>query len=279
MAKLSFVRRPRGVTQYVCLMLLAALAFLALFGQTIWGSQAARVDPARPLQPASTAHILGTDPLGRDVLARVLNASLLSVELALMAAAIGVVTGVAIGISQAVLGPFVRRLLVSAITISLAFPGLLLALLVNAIFGAGPTGAVIGVGIALIPAFARFSQALASSAAGSEYVAAARVLGVGRVRIMVRHILPNIAKPLLLTAFGSIGTSLVGISALSFLGLGVQPPLASWGSMLSNAEELITSSPTLAIYPGAMIFLTVIACNLLGDALLQRFDPRDAVRR
>src|SRR5215475_4465824 len=250
MDKLSFVRRPRGVTQYVCLMLLAALAFLALFGQTIWGSQAARVDPARPLQPASTAHILGTDPLGRDVLARVLNASLLSVELALMAAAIGVVTGVAIGISQAVLGPFVRRLLVSAITISLAFPGLLLALLVNAIFGAGPTGAVIGVGIALIPAFARFSQALASSAAGSEYVAAARVLGVGRVRIMVRHILPNIAKPLLLTAFGSIGTSLVGISALSFLGLGVQPPNYDWGELLQVGLQVVYVRPMSAIGPG-----------------------------
>jgi oligopeptide/dipeptide ABC transporter ATP-binding protein len=266
MAKLSFVRRPRGVTQYVCLVLLAALAFLALFGHTIWAAQAARFDPARPLQPASSAHILGTDQIGRDVLARVLNASLLSVELALMAAAIGVVIGVTIGVGQAVLGPFLRRLLASAITISLAFPGLLLALLVNAIFGAGPTGAVLGVGIALIPAFARFSQALASSAAGSEYVAAARVLGVGRVRIMVRHILPNIAKPLLLTALGSVGTSLVGISALSFLGLGVQPPNYDWGELLQAGLQVVYIRPMSAIGPGLMIVLAGLAFNLAGEA-------------
>jgi peptide/nickel transport system permease protein len=266
MAKLPFVRRPRGVTRYVCLVLLAALAFLALFGRAIWGAQAARFDPAHPLRPASSAHILGTDPIGRDVLARVLNASLLSVELALMAAAIGVVIGVTIGISQAVLGPFLRRLLASAITISLAFPGLLLALLVNAIFGAGPTGAVLGVGIALIPAFARFSQALASSAAGSEYVAAARVLGVGRVRIMVRHILPNIAKPLLLTALGSVGTSLVGISALSFLGLGVQPPNYDWGELLQVGLQVVYVRPMSAIGPGLIIVLAGLAFNLAGEA-------------
>jgi len=266
MAKLSFVRRPRGVTRYVCLGLLAALAFLALFGRTIWGAQAARSDPIRPLEPASSAHILGTDQIGRDVLARVLNASLLSVELAVMAAAIGVVIGVTIGVGQAVLGPFLRRLLASAIMISLAFPGLLLALLVNAIFGAGPTGAVLGVGIALIPAFARFSQALASSAAGSEYVAAARVLGVGRVRIMVRHILPNIAKPLLLTALGSVGTSLVGISALSFLGLGVQPPSYDWGELLQVGLQVVYVRPMSAIGPGVMIVLAGLAFNLAGEA-------------
>jgi ABC-type multidrug transport system fused ATPase/permease subunit len=183
-----------------------------------------------------------------------------------MAAAIGVVTGVTIGVSQAVLGPFLRRLLASAITISLAFPGLLLALLVNAIFGPGPTGAVLGVGIALIPAFARFSQALASAAAGSEYVAAAKVLGVGRVRIMVRHILPNIAKPLLLTALGSVGTSLVGISALSFLGLGVQPPNYDWGELLQVGLQVVYVRPMSAIGPGLIIVLAGLAFNLAGEA-------------
>jgi len=111
-----------------------------------------------------------------------------------------------------------------------------------------------------------------------DFVRAAQSLGAGAPHILWRHILPNVMAPLVVATTLSVGDIILLESVLSFLGLGVQPPLASWGSMLSNAEELITSSPMLAIYPGAMIFLTVIACNLLGDALLARFDPRDPAR-
>jgi peptide/nickel transport system permease protein len=265
MARLA-IHRPRGATQIVCVTMITLLVLVALFGHLIWGADAARVDPAHPLGGASGRHPFGTDQLGRDILARVLVASRLSVELATLAAAIGVVIGVSIGIGQAVLGPFFRRLLASAIVVGLAFPGLLLALLVNAILGAGPTGAVLGVGIALIPPFARFSQTLASSAAGSEYVAAARVLGASRLRIMVRHILPNIAKPLVLTALMSIGTSLVAISALSFLGLGIQPPSFDWGGLLQSGLQVIYVHPLAAIGPGLFIVLAGLAFNLAGEA-------------
>jgi oligopeptide/dipeptide ABC transporter ATP-binding protein len=260
------IHRPRGVTQFACVTLIALLVLLALFGHLIWGTDAAKVDPAHPLGGASGSHPFGTDQIGRDILARVLVASRLSVELAILAAAIGVVIGVSIGIGQAVLGPFFRRLLTSSIMVGLAFPGLLLALLVNAILGAGPTGAVLGVGIALIPPFARFSQTLASSAAGSEYVAAARVLGASRTRIMVRHILPNIAKPLILTALMSIGTSLVSISALSFLGLGIQSPSYDWGALLQSGLQVIYVHPMAAIGPGLFIVLAGLAFNLAGEA-------------
>ena len=260
------IHRPRGATQIACVTMIALLVLLVLFGHLIWGADAARVDPAHPLGGASGSHPFGTDQLGRDILARVLVASRLSIELAALAAAIGVVIGVSIGIGQAVLGPFFRRLLASAIIVGLAFPGLLLALLVNAILGAGPTGAVLGVGIALIPPFARFSQTLASSAAGSEYVAAARVLGASRLRIMIRHILPNIAKPLVLTALMSIGTSLVAISALSFLGLGIQPPSYDWGGLLQSGLQVIYVHPLAAIGPGLFIVLAGLAFNLAGEA-------------
>jgi peptide/nickel transport system permease protein len=265
MAKSRFTR-PRGVTPVVCVTLLSLLVFLALFGGAIWGEAAKQIHPAHPLEPASRTYWFGTDELGRDIFARVMAASRLSLELALMAAAIGVVAGVGIGIGQAVLGRSMRRLLSGAITVSLAFPGLLLALLVNAIIGAGPTGAVVGVGVALIPPFARFAQTLASSAAGSEYVAAARVLGIGRARIMLRHILPNIAKPLALTALMAIGTALVSISALSFLGLGIQPPKYDWGTLLQSGLQVIYVLPMAAIGPTIVIVLAGLAFNLAGEA-------------
>ena len=192
--------------------------------------------------------------------------SQLSIKLALLAAAIGVGGGVLVGVGQAVLGPFLRRLLNTLITVSLAFPGLLLALLVNAVLGIGPRGAVIGVGIALIPPFARFTQTLAASAAASEYVAAARVLGVGRLQTMRRHILPNIAKPLMLTALMAIGTSLVSISALSFLGLGIQPPRYDWGQLLQFGLQNIYVHPMAAIGPTIAIVLAGLAFNLAGEA-------------
>jgi peptide/nickel transport system permease protein len=259
-------RRPSGVTQYVCLLLLALLVFLCVFGGPIWGHRADEVDPANAFAPASGAHWWGTDDLGRDVFARVMASSQLSIRLALLAAAIGVGGGVLIGVGQAVLGPFLRRLLNTLITVSLAFPGLLLALLVNAVLGVGPRGAVTGVGIALIPPFARFTQTLASSAAASEYVAAARVLGVGRLQTMRRHILPNIAKPLLLTALMAIGTSLVSISALSFLGLGIQPPHYDWGQLLQFGLQNIYVHPMAAIGPTIAIVLAGLAFNLVGEA-------------
>ncbi len=258
--------RPRGVTQYVCVLLLVLIAFLCIFGEPIWGERAETIDAANAFGPASGAHWWGTDDLGRDVFARVMASSQLSIKLALLAAAIGVGGGVLVGVGQAVLGPFLRRLLNTLITVSLAFPGLLLALLVNAVLGIGPRGAVIGVGIALIPPFARFTQTLAASAAASEYVAAARVLGVGRLQTMRRHILPNIAKPLVLTALMAIGTSLVSISALSFLGLGIQPPRYDWGQLLQFGLQNIYVHPMAAIGPTIAIVLAGLAFNLAGEA-------------
>jgi len=260
------VRRPRGATQLVCVLLLVLIAFLSVFGDPIWGDRAREIDPGQAFGPASAEHWWGTDDLGRDVFARVMASSQLSIKLALLAAAIGVGGGVLVGVGQAVLGPFFRRLLSTVITVSLAFPGLLLALLVNAVLGAGPRGAVIGVGVALVPPFARFTQTLAASAAASEYVAAARVLGVGRLETMRRHILPNIAKPLMLTALMAIGTSLVSISALSFLGLGIQPPRYDWGQLLQFGLQNIYVHPMAAIGPTIAIVLAGLAFNLAGEA-------------
>ena len=256
-------RTPIGATALLLLFVLVAIAVLA---PVLLHGKAGAVDVDALRQGVSGKHWLGTDDLGRDVLARVLVATRLSLELAVLTAAIGAVIGVLLGALPVVLGRRLGRLVVALIDLLVAFPGLLLALFLAVVFGIGARGAVLAIGIAFAPSFARLTRTLSASVAGTDYVAAARVLGARRSRIVLRHILPNIAEALVINATLAVGTALLSFAGLSFLGFGVQPPSYDWGRMLNEGLARIYVNPAAALAPGAAVVIAGIAFNLAGDA-------------
>ncbi|MGW1364960.1 dipeptide/oligopeptide/nickel ABC transporter permease/ATP-binding protein [Streptomyces chartreusis] len=245
------------------MLLLAALAPL------LWSDESAAVDTARILQGPSPEHLLGTDNLGRDILYRVLVATRSSVGMALLSTAIGVITGIVVGMLPAVLGQATGRLVTAAVDIAVAFPGLLLVLFFAVIFGAGAEGAVLAIGFAAAPAFARLTQTLVAGVTGRDFVAAARVAGVGKARLVARHILPNIGEPLVVNATISASSSLLSFAGLSFLGLGVQAPSYDWGRLLGEGLNGIYLHPGAALAPGVAIVVAGLAFNLFGEVMVK----------
>ncbi|GAA3124719.1 dipeptide/oligopeptide/nickel ABC transporter permease/ATP-binding protein [Streptomyces rectiviolaceus] len=261
---LAVVRTPVGACSAALLVLLIALA---LFAPVLWGDRASAVDVDALQQGPTAAHLLGTDSLGRDILARVLVATRLSLVLAVTATAIGVVTGTLLGTAPSVLPRWAGRLVTSAVNIAVAFPGLLLALFFAMIFGVGAKGAVLAIGLAMAPAFARLTQTLSAGIAGRDFVAAARVAGVGRIRLLLRHVLPNIGEPLVVNATISAGMALLAFAGLSFLGIGVQAPDYDWGRLLGEGLNQIYVNPTAALAPGVAVVVAGLAFNLFGETV------------
>jgi peptide/nickel transport system ATP-binding protein/peptide/nickel transport system permease protein len=263
---LATLRTPLGLAAASALTVLLAMVAIA---PVVWGDAATHVDTTRLRQAPSAAHLLGTDGLGRDVLARVLVATRLSLGLALLATVIAVVVGLLLGTTPVVLGRRAGRLLTAAVNLAVAFPGLLVALVLAVVFGVGARGAVLAIGLAGAPSFARLTQTMTASVAGRDFVAAARVLGVGRLRLLVRHVLPNIAEPLIVNATLGAGAALLAFAGLSFLGLGVQPPAYDWGRLLNEGLNRIFISPLAALGPGVAVVLAGLAFNLFGEAAAQ----------
>jgi oligopeptide/dipeptide ABC transporter ATP-binding protein len=218
-------------------------------------------------------HLLGTDQLGRDILARLLVATRLSIGLALASTALAMGFGVALGSSTALAGPKLRLLLLRVIDTLMSFPVLLTAIFATTIIGGGAKGAVLGVGIAISFNIARISSSLAISIGSRDYVDAARVLGVRGPRLMLRYVLPNIAEPLIVGASVAIGASILQVSALSFLGLGVQPPQWDWGGMLTLGVKSIYLPPAGALGPAAAIAIAYVAFGLTGEGVARAMNP------
>ncbi len=271
----GIVRSPLGITA-LSLVLLVTLA--AIFAPIIWGAQAEQVNPTEITQGPSAAHLLGTDTLGRDVLARVLVATRLSVVLAVIAVIIGVVAGTLLGTAPSVLPRWIGRPIVGFVNIAVAFPGLLLALFFAVIFGVGSTGAVLAIGFAMAPQFARLTQTLSAAIAGRDFIDAARVAGVSRFRILIRHILPNIGEPLIVNATVSAGSALLAFAGLSFLGLGVQVPEYDWGRMLGEGLNRIYLNPASALGPAVAVVIAGLAFNLLGETAAAALGGRSGRR-
>lgn len=248
-------------------MTLAAVALLCIFGPVIWSGPANTFNLSALEQPPSSLHPMGTDALGRDILARVLVAGRLSVTLAALATGLGAFGGVILGTLPAVLGRRMGRLVGAIINGSVAFPGLLLALFMDVIFGLGARGATLALALAAVPTFARLTQTLAARVAGSDYIAAARLSGLPRWRMMVFHVAPNIAEPILVNGTVAIGGTLLAFSGLSFLGLGIQPPDYDWGRLLNEGLARLYINPEAALAPGAAILLTGLSFQLAGEAL------------
>jgi len=249
----------------VATILVAALIFLAIFANLLWGNGASVSNVAIASEGPSAAHLLGTDPLGRDILDRVLVATRPSLVLAVLATAAGGVVGVGLGMLSAVAGPVLRRFLASLISLLLSFPALLLAIFFAVIFGVGSTASVLAVGAAFAPGFARLTQTLGASIADREFIQAARLLGKSRWYVIRRHLLPNVAEPIVLYGTVHVGQAILVLSGLSFLGLGIQLPAYNWGSLLEQGLAQMFQSPAGVIAPAVAIAVAGIACNLAGE--------------
>ncbi|RLE29391.1 ABC transporter permease [Candidatus Acetothermia bacterium] len=237
--------------------------------------------PADPLAiggdrfaPPSLHHPMGTDWFGRDVLARVLVGGRTSLGAALAAVGLGAAVGVLLGGLAGYHGATLDELLMRGMDFLLAFPPLLLALFLAVLLGPGPWGIVIAIGVFNLPYFARLTRGGLLSLREREFVLAARAVGAGDLRILLRHILPQLASPLVVQLTVSLGTALLAEAAFSYLGLGTPPPTPSWGRMLKEAQSYFALSPWPAVFPGLFLSLTVLGLNLLGDGLRDLLDPR-----
>jgi oligopeptide/dipeptide ABC transporter ATP-binding protein len=262
------VRTPVGI---VGVGLLTLVLLLAVLAPILWGDKADAFDTDNLLAGPSAAHWLGTDNLGRDLFYRVLVATRLSLTLTLFAAALGTVVGLLLGTAPLLLGRRAGRSIATLVNLLVAFPGLLLVLFFAVIFGVGARGAVLAVGLAVAPGFARLCQTLVAGVAEREYVAAARIAGVGGFRILLRHVLPNVAEPLIVNATITAGGILLSFAGLSFLGLGVQSPSYDWGKLMQDGLAGIYVHPLAALAPGLMVILAGLAFNLTGEAIAGAF--------
>jgi peptide/nickel transport system permease protein len=232
------------------------------------------VDVPSALQPPSGAHWFGTDELGRDVFSRVLVATQASMRVAVVSVAFAVVVGVTIGIVSGYRGGWLDTVFMRVVDVMFAFPVLLLALAVVAVLGPGVTTTILAIGIVYTPIFARVARASTLSVRVEPYVSVSRSMGTGHLYILSRHILPNIAGPLVVQTSLSLAFAILSEAALSFLGLGIQPPQPSLGRMIFDSQGFVTMAWWMAVFPGAAIFVAVLAFNLLGDGLRDVLDPK-----
>ncbi len=254
-------------------VLLAFLVLIALLAPLI-----APYDPIAvsrtTLKPPSAQHLMGTDNIGRDILSRVIYGTRISLWMGFIAVGIAAVFGTAIGVVAGTYGKVVDNILMRFIDALMAFPGILLALTIAAVLGPGIVNAMVAVGVASIPTFARLVRSAVLQVKETPYIEAARAIGCGDGQLIRRHILPNVLTPVLVLAtLGIAGAILVGAS-LSFLGLGAQPPAAEWGAMLSQGRQFMRTAWWIMAFPGLAITVTVMAANLVGDGLRDALDPR-----
>ncbi len=257
-----------GATLAAALLMIAALSF-------VWTPYPpAAIDIPHKLAQPSLAHWFGTDSLGRDVASQLIAGARVSILVGVVAVGIGLVFGVALGLVAAFRKGVVEDSIMKACDFVFAFPALLSAIMLTSTFGPGVVNAIVAIGAANVPIIAKLTRATANSVLAREYALAARAAGRGPLAIAADHVLPNILPALIVQATIQFAIAILAEAALSYLGLGAQPPQPSWGRMLSDAQNVLYNAPRLAIYPGAAIALSVLGLNLLGDGLRDALDPR-----
>ena len=229
---------------------------------------------AMPQSAPSLEHLFGTDNYGRDIFSRILYGARVSLEVGIIAVGIGAVMGYILGLIAGYFEGVVDRVIMCIMDILFAFPSILLAIFISAVLGRGLVNTMIAIGIVNIPVFARTVRASVISAKGLEYVANARSVGVKTGAILVRHISPNVVAPFTVQATLALSSAILTEASMSFLGLGIQPPDPSWGSMLSEARTYMEQSPWMALFPIVFISITILLFNILGDSLRDVLDPK-----
>ena len=261
------------------LVLTALLLFVAAFAKYLCPYDPYVQDLALAQKPPGPEHLLGTDRYGRDMLSRVIIGSTTSIYATLLLVAVITVVGTAIGIFCGWKGGKVDTVLMRISDLFLAFPGLVFALAVAGVLGGGIQNAIIALAVISWPKFARLARGLTLTQKDSAYLMAAKLSGSSTGKLLFKHILPNIAGPILVTSVLDIGTMMMELAGLSFLGLGVKPPMAEWGSMISDGRSMLQISPWMVLAPGMAIFITVMIFNLLGDTIRDYMDPKERNRR
>ena len=255
-------------------VVLVVLVVLAVFGGAVAPYGPNTVHVADRLQGPGTSHLFGTDELGRDVFSRVVLGASVSLQVGFVAVGIALLAGVVAGLVAGFYGRWVDDAVMRAMDVLFAFPAILMSIAVLAILGPGTTNAMVAIGIVYTPIFARITRASVLSVREEVYVRAARASGGSDLRVLALHVLPNVAPPIIVQTSVSLAFAILSEAALSFIGLGVQPPRPSWGRMLADGRGFLDQAWWMALFPGLAIFLTVLSFNLLGDALRDVLDPR-----
>jgi peptide/nickel transport system permease protein len=264
----------RNPVTVVSVAVLVVVAIVAVGAQWLIPDGVNDIDVPNALQPPSGAHWFGTDELGRDVASRVMVAVQASMRVAVVSVAFAAVVGIALGLLAGYRGGWLDTVLMRVVDVMFAFPVLLLALAVVAILGPGVTTTTLAIGIVYTPIFARVARASTLSVRAEPYVAASKTMGTGAGYILTRHVLPNISGPLIVQTSLSLAFATLSEAALSFLGLGIQPPQPSLGRMIFDSQGFVTLAWWMAVFPGVAIFVIVLAFNLLGDGLRDVLDPK-----
>ncbi len=272
-------RRPLGVGLVIGAALVGLVIVMALVSFVWTPYDPTFVNAADRLQTFSSQHWLGTDKFGRDILSQILMGSRTTLFVGVVAVGVAAVLGVPLGIVAAMAPRWFGELLMRGNDLLLAFPALLLAIMFSAVYGGSTVVAMVAIGIATVPSFARLVRSGALQVMSTEYVLAARAAGRRPAAIGLRHVLPNVSSLVIVQASVSFAIAVLAEAALSFLGLGTPPPTPSWGRMLQEGQELLFSAPRLAVVPGVAIALAVLGFNLLGDGLRDYLDPKLDDRR
>jgi len=267
-------RLRRSPAAAVSTAVLVAFALGAALAPAIRPYDPAQMNTGPALASPGAAHLFGTDRYGRDVLSRILYGARVSLPIGLFAVAFSSVVGSLLGLAMGFFGGRIDSVGSGAVDIMLGFPPIMLALLIIAVLGVGLPNVVIAVGVGGVPRFARIVRGTTLSVRENVYIEANRALGAGVWRTLFRHVLPNVLPPIIVLATLYMGSAILDTSSLGFLGLGVQPPTSEWGTMLSEGREFMRFAPWLMFFPGVMVFITVVAINLVGDYLRGVLDPR-----
>jgi len=277
---LSFFQRARRHASFAIGGCLVALLLFTAALSFVWTPYSpTELDIPNKLQGPSASHWLGTDSLGRDITSLLIKGSQTSIAVGVIAVGIGIVFGVSLGLLAAARRGWVEEVVMRAADFSFAFPALLSAIMLTAIYGPGLVTSIVAIGIFNVPVFARITRAAAQSVWSRDYVLASRACGKGAWHITFHHVLPNTASGLIVQATIQFAVAILAEAALSYLGLGTQPPMPSWGRMLNEAQSMMFQAPQLAIWPGLAIALSVLGLNLMGDGLRDLLDPRLARSR